>query len=138
MDFINEVIEDVKKSVENLKSAGNGNVDPLIHMIEQLARLKSLRVLDIWLDKLAEEPENEVVSKLYNRIKEIRFVEMENKEFLEIKNVLTKENTLLYSGFDDLEAWDIVRENKELHPGIRVEYWRKGILKDTRFPQEKK
>jgi hypothetical protein len=133
LDFINEVIEDVKKSVENLKSSGNSNVEPMINVIEQLARIKSLRVLDIWLDVLADEPENESVNKLYKRIKDIRFVEMEDKTFLVIKNVFTKENKLLYSGYDDLEAWNIVRENKDNHPEIRVEYWKQGILIDTRF-----
>lgn len=133
MDYINEVIEDVKKSVANLKSSGNGNVDPLINVIEDLARIKALRIFDVWLDVLGEELENEAVSKLYNRIKEIRFVEMTNKEFLTIKNVFSNDNKLLYSGFDDLEAWNIVHENKEMYPDIRVEYWKQGAFTDTRY-----
>lgn len=135
MDFINEVVQDVKKSVDNLKSTENVNIEPLIDVIEHLARVKSLRVLDVWLDILVEETESEAVTKLYNRIKEIRFVEMANKEFLTIKNVLTKDNSLVYSGFDELEAWNKVRENKGIHPNIRVEYWKQGVLIDTRFPQ---
>lgn len=133
MNFIDEVVEDVKKSVNRLKASNDEHVEPLIEMIEELARIKALRVLDIWLDILGEELENEAVSKLYKRIKELRFVEMEDKEILEIKNVLTKDNELLYSGFDDLEAWDVFRKNKEVHPDIRMEYWQKGILKNIRF-----
>jgi len=135
LDFISEVIEDVKKAIHNLNSSEDANIEPLINVIEDLARTKALRVLDVWLDVLSEEPENDAINQLYDRITSLRYVEMEDKSFLEIKNVLTKENILLYSGYDDLKAWEILRQNKENYPGIRIEYWKDGEIKNTRFPK---